>query len=194
MGSELNWGTQGVRLRQETEFPITPGTTLIITAAPASRWTLKLRIPSWTTRQAKVVLNGRQLETDPEPGSYLSLTRAWKSEDKIELHLPMQLRRERLMDDEAMQALLYGPVVLAGQFPMGELSFDLLHSNEDPRVKDVPISVPTLVDRGENLSQWVIPIEGKKLEFDLTAKNGEKVHLKPLNQSWQRFAVYFQVS
>jgi DUF1680 family protein len=193
IGSELNWKSQGVRLIQETNFPESPKTLLTIATAPATRWTMKLRVPSWTTPHASVFLNGRQLEAAPEPGTYLSLTREWKPGDKIELHLPMQLRRERLMDDESMQAFLYGPVVLAGQFPMGDLSFDLLHSNEDPRVKDAPIAVPSLASRGEAVDQWILPVEHKNLEFEVTAKTGERVHLKPLNQSWERFAVYFQV-
>ncbi len=144
MGSELNWGTQGAAQAGDGISHNSWDDVDNYCCSGIMRWTLKLRILSRTTRQAKVVLNGRQLETDPEPGSYLSLTRAWKSGDKIELHLPRQLRRERLMDDEAMQVLLYGPVVYwQGNFHRENLALTCCMSNEDPRVKDAPISVPT---------------------------------------------------
>lgn len=154
---------------------------------------MRLRIPAWTTEEARVLLNGHAVEVVPQPGSYLNLSRSWKAGDVVELEMPMRLTREKLVDDQSMQAFLYGPVVLAGQFPMGELSFDLLHNNEDPRVKDAPIEVPALVERGANLSDWISPVAGEPLHFSGVAENGSTIELKPLNQSWQRFAVYFEV-
>ena len=129
----------------------------------------------------------------PEPGTYVNLARVWKAGDKVELEMPMRLTREKLSDDTTMQAFLYGPVVLAGQFPMGELSFRLLHGEEDPKVKESPIPVPVLAEKSAKLTEWIVPVDEKAMVFKATGTSGEQVTLKPLNESWQRFAVYFKV-
>jgi hypothetical protein len=106
----------------------------------------------------------------------------------------MRLTREVLGDDPSLQAFLYGPVVLAGQFPLGQLSFNLLHKNEEPNVKAAPLAVPILADKGSRLEEWIVPVEGQRLTFRTAGTAGEEVTLKPLNDSWQRFNVYFRVS
>ena len=59
-------------------------------------------------------LNGKPLDASAAPGSYLTLNRAWKAGDRIEMELPMHLHVEAMPDDPHMQAFLYGPLVLAG--------------------------------------------------------------------------------
>jgi DUF1680 family protein len=75
---------------------------------------LRLRIPGWLQSAPTVKLNGRVLDASASPGSYLTLKRAWKTGDKVEMRLPMQLHVEVMPDDSHMQAFLYGPLVLAG--------------------------------------------------------------------------------
>jgi hypothetical protein len=183
-----------VRLKQETLFPREPRTRLTVLAANGRKWTMRLRVPAWTTEEARVMVNGRALDFAPQPGTYMNLTRAWVAGDQVELEMPMRLTREVLGDDPSMQAFLYGPVVLAGQFPKGELSFDLLHKNEEPKVKEAPLAVPTLAEKGNRLEEWMVPVEGQPMTFRTEGTGGEQVTLKPLNESWQRFAVYFEVA
>jgi uncharacterized protein len=192
--SELNWKSRGIHLKQETRFPHEPRTRLTMLATPPEKWTVRLRVPAWTTGEAHIAINGRPLDIEPQPGTYVNLTRTWKTGDHIELEMPMRLTRESLADDPTLQAFLYGPIVLAGQFPMGQLSFDLLHKNEEPKVKDAPLAVPILAEKGDKLEHWIVPVESQPLNFRTAGTAGEEVTLKPLNQSWQRFTVYFQVS
>jgi hypothetical protein len=194
VATELNWKERGVRLKQETLFPREPRTRLTVLAANGRKWTMRLRVPAWTTEEARVMVNGRALDFAPQPGTYMNLTRAWVAGDQVELEMPMRLTREVLGDDPSMQAFLYGPVVLAGQFPKGELSFDLLHKNEEPKVKEAPLAVPTLAEKGNRLEEWMVPVEGQPMTFRTEGTGGEQVTLKPLNESWQRFAVYFEVA
>ncbi len=194
IGSELNWKGRGVRLKQETRFPKEPRTRLTILAVPDAKWTLRLRIPAWTTTDARVLVNGRPIESEPQPGTYVNLNRSWKAGDRVELEMPMRLTCEPLGDDPSLQAFLYGPVVLAGQFPLAQLSFDLLHKNEEPNVKAAPLAVPVLAEKGNSLEEWIKPIEGEPMTFRAVGTAGEQVTLQPLNESWQRFSVYFQVS
>lgn len=191
--SELQWKARGIHLKQETAFPREPRTRLTIVSAPAEPWTLRLRVPTWTTEEARVLINGRALEFNPQSGSYLNLTRKWKAGDRIEMEMPMHLTRVVLREDSSWQAFLYGPIVLAAQFPKGELSFKLLHGEEDPKVHQVPIPIPALADKGK-LEEWITPIEGQPLTFRTIGTAGEVITLKPINESWQRFAVYFQIA
>ena len=77
--STVNWKERGVRLRQTTDFPESGRTELTIEKTPDAAWTLRLRIPSWTTAGNSVAINGRRLEAAGTPGSYLTLTRVWKA-------------------------------------------------------------------------------------------------------------------
>jgi len=56
------------------------------------------------------------------------------------------------------------------------------------------LSVLPLAVKGDNLEQWILPVEGQQMTFRTVGAGGEHVMLKPLNKIWQRFAVYFQVA
>jgi len=193
VSSQLHWGQRGVRLEQTTRFPESDRTVLTLHATPAAPWTMRLRIPAWTTTANAVTLNGRPLEVAGTPGSYLSIRRTWKAGDRVELTLPMRLTAECLPDDPTLQAFLFGPLVLAGQFPKGKIDEDLEH-NQGPEIQEAPqINVPALVAKGQEPGRWIKPVPGEPLTFR-TMGQAQDVTLKPLYQSWERFAVYWTVS
>jgi uncharacterized protein len=140
-----------------------------------------------------VRINGHPLEGAASPGSYLSIRRFWKPGDRVELTTPMDLTSERIHDDLTLQAFLYGPVVLAGQLPMGKMTEALMHKNQGPEIQDAPLDVPGLIARGTHPSHWIEPVPGQPLTFRTTGQ-ARDVTLKPLNQSWERFAVYWTLS
>ena len=191
--SSVNWKDRGIRLAQSTNFPESDRTELLIEQAPGTAWSLHLRIPSWTAAANSVVVNGKRLEVSGTPGSYLTLTRIWKAGDRVELTLPMRLTAEPLADNISQQAFLYGPLVLAGQFPKSGLE-DHLEHNQGPEVGEAPeLEIPSFRSKGADPSSWIRPIPGQALAFRTTGQDRD-VDLKPLNQSWQRFAVYWTVS
>lgn len=191
--STVNWKERGVRLKQTTNFPENERTALTIEKSPAHAWTLRLRIPAWTTAENSVAINGKRLEVAGTPGSYLTLTRVWKAGDRVELTMPMRLTAEALADDPTQQAFLYGPLVLAGQFSKAGLAEDLEH-RQGPEVQLAPTpDVPQLKAAGADPASWIKPVPGEALTFKTTGQSQE-VLMKPLNQSWQRFAVYWTVS
>jgi hypothetical protein len=75
---------------------------------------MRVRIPGWLRSMPEVRLNGRKLDSFAAPGSYLAIHRTWKAGDRVELKFPMHLHTESMPDDPGMQAILYGPLVLAG--------------------------------------------------------------------------------
>src|ERR1700722_11792286 len=101
----------------------------------------------------------------------------------------MQLTAEPLADDRTQQAFLFGPLVLAGQFPKTALDENLEH-NQGPETQKAPaLQIPVLKSNGRPYGTWNRPLPGETLPFPSTGQERDVV-LKPLNQSWQRFAVY----
>ena len=190
VASVLHWEQRGIRLRQTTQFPLEPRTTIVVDESTSEPWFLNLRIPSWTTRDVTVSINGKSVEGIAAPGSYFSIKRVWKRGDRVELQLPMQLGVEPLRDNPSWKALTYGPLVLAGQFRATGLSDDLLHKNQGPEVVQSPLKVP-LIDPDNAVLLAKIKPAAAPLTFSLDT-GGETVTLKPLYQSWERFAVYWK--
>jgi DUF1680 family protein len=54
------------------------------------------------------------IDTAGKRGSYVSIDREWRAGDVVEVSVPMTLRAEAMPDDPKTVALLYGPIVLAG--------------------------------------------------------------------------------
>jgi DUF1680 family protein len=192
IASELDDRERAIGLRQDTRFPDEPRTSFTITKAPASAWTLRLRIPSWTSAAA-VKVNGRLLEATPGAGSYLSIARAWKKGDRVDLELPMSLAAEPFPDEPRVQAFLYGPIVLAGDLGAQGLTDELILDQQGPAVGKIPMSVPELHASGKKLEDWIKADGSAPLTFRAAGSEG-RVTLKPLNQLWGRYATYWPVS
>jgi hypothetical protein len=73
---------------------------------------VNLRIPAWC-KSADVKVNDKTVPF-VRTGGYLRIERGWKPGDTITLTLPRTLRVEPSVDDPKTVALLYGPLVLAG--------------------------------------------------------------------------------
>lgn len=113
IASTLNWKDKGVSVKQTTSFPETGKIRLEITASSPQKFTLNLRHPAWAA-SATVTVNGGHAEVSGNPGSYIALSREWKSGDVVELDLPMALHTELLPGAPDMAAIMYGPIVLVG--------------------------------------------------------------------------------
>ena len=110
--SELN--ADGMTVRQETAFPYDNKTTLTTKGVK----TLKVRYPHWATYMK---MNGRNVK----PGKDGYVTQELKNSEPQELTIEfgMTLREETTKDDPARVALLYGPIVLAGELDKVEHPF-----------------------------------------------------------------------
>ena len=192
IASELDWPEQGFRLRQDTRFPEQPTTTLTVTAAKPGSLAMRLRIPAWT-KAASVKINGRATDVTPTPGSYLTLNRAWKAGDKVELTMPMHLTVEAMPDDPKTQAFLYGPLVLAGDLGTEGLTDQLTVGPSGPRPERIPLEIPTFQASAANPASWIKPAAAP-LTFRTTGQQKD-VTLAPLNTIFdKRYSVYWQVS
>ncbi len=197
--SELNWKEKGLKLRQETKFPDDQTTSLTVTADKPVQTAIRLRIPAWTSA-GRVKLNGRELEATAEPGSYLTLNRTWKTGDRIELEMPMQLSVEAMPDDPKLQAFLYGPLVLAGDLGNEGLTDRLIIGPNAPALYRQPrpdsppaLEIPTFHAAGADPASWIKPA-GKPQTFVTTGQKKD-VTLTPINKLFdRRYSVYWEVS
>ncbi|MER7999873.1 beta-L-arabinofuranosidase domain-containing protein [Streptomyces sp. NPDC095613] len=112
--SEVAWREKGITWRQTTTFPDGAGTTLSVVAGGAAH-RLQIRIPSWTSGPS-VRVNGTPAPGTPAPGGWFTVERTWRTGDQVEVVLPMRVTIEPTPDDPDVQAVLYGPVVLAGAY------------------------------------------------------------------------------
>ena len=111
--SELSWPEKKVVVRQETKFPESDTTLLNVQAQTPTQLALKIRWPAWAEK-IYVRVNGKKQKISGAPGSYVSLNREWQNGDRVEIQLPMKLHAEQLPGASNIVAVLYGPIVLAG--------------------------------------------------------------------------------
>ncbi len=109
--------SQGLVLQQATGFPDDPVIRLSVVAGAATL-TLRVRVPKWVAGSPTVRLNGGLLRGLPGagPSGWIALRRRWRTGDLLEVTLPMELAVEPTPDHPAVQALIYGPVVLSGVY------------------------------------------------------------------------------
>ncbi|MEO3814232.1 beta-L-arabinofuranosidase domain-containing protein [Sphaerisporangium sp. B11E5] len=121
MPSVLNWSQRGITVTQTTSFPVSDTTTLQVTGNVSGSWTMRIRIPGWTSG-ATISVNGTQESVSTTPGTYASLTRTWTSGDTVTVRLPMRVVMKAANDNPNVAAITYGPVVLSGNYGNSSLS------------------------------------------------------------------------
>jgi hypothetical protein len=197
IASTLDWKDEGFAIEQVTQFPHEQGTTLKIKSSRPALRTIHVRIPTWTTEDAQVKINGSPLEAIADPGSYFAIRRIWKDGDTIAVSLPMELRREPLPGDDSVAAALYGPLVLAadlGAAPPGE-AYRIIHSGETvPKNLPAASPLPKIAAAPDaDTKQWIRVESKSELRFT-AAGEGAKSQLMPMYQIGdQRYSVYWQM-
>ncbi|KAG2656698.1 hypothetical protein PVAP13_1KG103131 [Panicum virgatum] len=121
--STFNWKAAGLTVTQQIKTLSSSDLYLQVSLSISTTTTsqsakLNFRIPSWTFADgAGATLNDKDLGS-LSPGSFLSITKQWNSEDHLSLRFPIRLRTEAIKDGRleyaSLQAVLFGPFVLAG--------------------------------------------------------------------------------
>ena len=147
--STADWSARSARFALTTDFPEGEAAALRLTLAAPQNFTLALRRPSWVGPGFSVTLNGDPIAEPKIEGGYVELTREWRDGDRVELRLPKTLRTEPLPDNPRRVALLWGPLVLAGDL-----------GPEDRRV-DAGARAPVFVSDAPEISAWLRPVAGR---------------------------------
>ena len=189
VASEVDWPERGIRLTQQTSFPEEQGTTLLVSAAKPVDIDLKLRIPYWA-KTGSVQVNGRTVPAFADPGSYLVLRGPWQNGDRIQLHLPMHLHAAPMPDKERLQAVMYGPLVMASRFEEEPRDKWYRHFAADEKQEAAPNS--QFEGKPDDPSSWLESSAGK-LTFH-TVGQGRAATFVPLSSIvHERYAVYHEV-
>ena len=196
IASELNWKKQGVTVRQETAFPAEQGSSLKFHMKEPKEFQVNLRIPSWATNGVSVAINGKRLGNSPLPGSFYPIRRIWSNGDTLRIDLPMSLRTYHTSDDPKTVAILYGPVVLAGE--LGRENYpESDHGKKGPldlSKLTVPVFPAVVGVDPDKSAEWLQPVPSKPLTFlSGTSTRPENIVFTPLYSiHHQRYSVYWK--
>ncbi len=195
--SELTWTEKGIRIRQETEFPNNGAVNLTINTDKSVKMPIYLRYPSWTSN-VEVKINGKKVNIEQTPSSYIVINRTWEDGDRIDLNYPMHLYLSATNDNPDKAAIMYGPLVLAGA--MGTEGMESPAPFSDPckhndyytydyHVPDNLISALYL-DRNK-LSNSIKSVGTEGLIFNVLKEN---IRLEPIYKiHHQRYVVYWDL-
>ncbi|HEY7574883.1 MAG TPA: beta-L-arabinofuranosidase domain-containing protein, partial [Thermoanaerobaculia bacterium] len=193
IASEVHWPQKGLRLRQETSFPDEEKTAFLFETERPVALTLRLRVPWWATRGGAVRINGEASPVFASPSSYVTLTRTWKTGDRVELELPMGLAVDPMPDDPSIQAVMYGPLVLAGRLGARGLTRAMTYGGYDCELKGAPGEVAEIRADPKDPESWVEAAPGGRLAFRTKGQTAG-LELAPIHRVFgERYAVYWKV-
>ena len=184
--STANWKSAGVQFAMDTDFPEGEKATLKLTLKQPKQFTLALRRPSWAENGFEIRVNGERFKDVSGPGTYVALKRRWKTGDLVTIALPKSLRVEGLADNPNRAALMWGPLVLAG-----DLGPERRGGSTDP--------IPSFVTESRPIDQWLKP-EDTAGNFRtegigrLTDRSQKEIELVPFYRLHRRtYSIYWDL-
>jgi DUF1680 family protein len=196
MPSSVAWKDKGAVITQTTSFPEAPTTTLLWTSPRPTAATLKLRHPHWS-RTAIVLVNGIEAARSSTPGSYVDVARTWRSGDRIELRLAMEVAVQHAPAAPDIVAFTYGPLVLAGALGREGLAQGadiIVNERKYGEYNDTPFTAPTLAGAPDTLARTVQP-GARPLEFTTISADRQPIRLIPYHRiAHERYATYWKVT
>jgi DUF1680 family protein len=184
IASELTWKEKRIILTQKTSFPLEQGSGYEFKCEKPVKLTLQIRYPSWARKGIEIKVNGSLKKVTSQPGSFIPIKKTWETGDKVEVNIPFTLRLESMPDDSNRVAVMYGPLVLAGD--LGPVS--------DSLSKDA-MYVPVMMTDKRDPSTWMKPVEGRPNSF-ITVNTGRPhdVEFKPFYATYdRRYSIFWDL-
>ncbi|MDT8402755.1 MAG: glycoside hydrolase family 127 protein [Bacteroidales bacterium] len=184
IASELKWEEKGLNLVMETSYPDEQGASITFNNEEVLDLTIYIRYPSWAERGIEIRVNGKKKAVRQEPGSFVPVKGKWQSGDRIEIAIPFSLRLGSMPDNPDRLAIMYGPVVLAGD----------LGPEDDPQAYDA-MYVPVLVSGDRPPSEWLKPLKDEANNFIMdNVGRPRDVRLLPFyDMHDRRYTIYWDV-
>jgi len=134
--AKLSPNGHAVRLRQDTRYPWDGRIMLSVDPDQARSFAINVRVPGWTgddvmpgglykfidrgAEPVTIAVNGKAVDARASHG-FARIDRQWRAGDKVEINLPMPVRRvvadPRVQDDAGRVTLERGPIVYAAEWP-----------------------------------------------------------------------------
>jgi len=206
--SSAEFSTLGVRLKMDTSFPDGDAAAITLAIPSPKPFTLAVRRPFWAGDGFVIRVNGVAIEQRPIAGlydaaaggrgaapgneaiarqasSYVEIRRTWRNGDTVELTLPKSLHLEPTPDNPRVAAIMWGPLVLAGD--LGPRREGRGGARGSEAANQTP--VPTIAASDRPVSEWVTPIGTRTGDFRV-----QQVTLAPFYRTHRRtYSVYFDI-
>lgn len=196
MASKVDWKEKGIIITQETKFPENDSSRLTFSCKAPVKLSLKIRWPAWVKEGFSLAVNGELQKIAGQPGSYMEIDRDWKDGDKLDIRIPMKLHTEALLDDPKTVAVMYGPIVLAGEMGADKVTETgcYLMSNASMLWLTCP-HAPMLECEAKEIPSHIEKIPGDTLKFRKVGI-GRPVDLSLIpyyRLHHQRFTIYWKL-
>jgi len=184
--STAEWKSAGVKLEVATDMPIRETATIKVTPQSPKRFTLALRRPFWAGNGFSIKVNGSAIKALDPASSFVEIARTWEAADTVELVIPKTFRKEALAGNPNRLALMWGPLVLAG---------DLGPALTFQQAREPKPEVPVLVASAQSVANWLKPVAGKPGVFRTTGVGLKReIDFIPFYQlPRRRYAVYWDM-
>jgi len=150
--SRLNWKLNKTIITQKTHFPEGKEIELLIEPEKTKSFALKLRKPDWAEKFT-LEINGKSIDIKADKDGFLVINRLWKKGDNVKFSPSKTIHAEIIPDNPQRIAILYGPIVLAG---------DLGNTMPDPA-----FGTPVLLTDNKNVRDWIIPVNEPEMHFKI---------------------------
>ena len=202
VSSTLTWADRGLSLSQVTDLPLTNKISFSINQAPLEAVNLKFRKPYWlaSCQSATVAVNSQSISA-VDSGGFLGVSRVWRTGDKVELTLPMEVQVSRLADNQNAAAFTFGPIVLSAG--LGTASMTTTgHGWTIAATMPTGIQDTIAINSGTTINSWIANIKNNlvqtpgKLEFNLknTDSDGKLTFIPHFSRYQDRYGIYFKLS
>jgi len=135
-----------------TDFLKKEAVEILVESEKPSQFAVKIRKPYWATNYMLTV-NGDKFASQTDKDGFIVVERNWEKGDLISFTPVKSLHAEALAGNDSRIAILYGPLVLAGD--LGQ------------KQPEVAYSTPVLLTDNRNVNDWVEPVNGKPLHFKM---------------------------
>jgi DUF1680 family protein len=151
--STLKWKTKNIVLTQQTKYPEDNVVNFTFNTSSTQKATIKIRQPWWATNNVIIKVNNKVFAYKKDSTGYLVIDGVWKNNDKLQVTMPMHLYSEAMPDNKDRIAIMYGPLVLAG--------------NLGDTLPDPVYGIPVLLTDNRTVSDWAKADGAKPLTFHL---------------------------
>lgn len=140
-----------------------------------------------------LAVNGKPVDAARMDG-YFVVDRIWGNGDELHATLPMNLHVHPMPDDGTLQAIMYGPLVLAGDLGHEGLTEAMRRGGDNPPEMPKPAAAPEFVAESSDPRSWIEPVPRAPLTFR-TKGQSRDIPMLPLNRIVdQRYGVYWRVT
>jgi hypothetical protein len=190
--SELSWPEKNLVVRQETQFPESDLTKLEFKCPAPVPLALKIRWPAWSD-ELSVRVNGKKQRLGGAPGSYVTVSREWRDGDSVEVRFQMKLRTEPLPNTTNIVAVLYGPIVLAGEMGTNGMPVHFANNQTALNKTQDPAAPVFVSDAGRLLRHIHATAEPLTFRTEGLGKPNDVTLVPFYKMNDQRYSVYWTV-